>query len=154
NLYIMIYGKSKKDIVYYIFLVVIFITPHLPMPTGILGPIGPVIYFGLSFLFLLNLLSKPIPINLKNNYFKALFFCQIFLLMTDVFRLMVFDPESEFSIIPVRIVNTGIFIMASYYFMDYSDEKGYYLFNKKLMNAFVWSVFVVTIIFYLQAFGL
>lgn len=150
----MIYGKSKKDIVYYFFLAVIFITPHLPMPTSILGPVGPAIYFGLTLLFILNLLSKPIPISLKNYYFKALFFCQIFLLMTDVFRLMIFDPESEFSIIPVRIVNTGIFIMASYYFIDYSSENGHYVFNKKLLNAFVWSVFVVTIVFYLQAFGL
>lgn len=150
----MIYEENRKNLLYYIFVVILFITPHLPMPTGVLGPIGPSLYLLLFGLFILNILKNPVTINLSNNYFKFLFLCQIILLLTDVIRILIFSPYKELNTALVRVVNLGVYVVCSYYFINYDQIKNYFVINEKLLRVFAYSVLCVSVVFYLQAFGI
>lgn len=148
-----VYKASDKSALYYFFGTVLFITPHLPMPTGLLGPIGPALYLSLFLFFIFYQFTKPVSFSFSNNFFSLLFICQIILLATDILRIGIFVPAREYPTALVRVVNLGVFIVCSYFFVNYDKSQGIYIINPKLFKLFIYSVMGVTLVFYLQSFG-
>lgn len=142
-----------KGIMHYLFIVVIMVTPNLPMPRSAYGPVGPALYLFITF-FYLFLNRGIIQRNYRNPYFKYSLILTVLLLLSDLLKVVLFDPIVELRFFGVRLVNLGIFFMYGQFFVQKElDEEGNYTINKTYFKYYLLSILVISLILYGQALG-
>jgi len=142
---------ENKGVVFMFFTMVLFLTPHIPMPTSALGPIGPIAYLGLFIAFLFFIKNKSF-LQPKNNYFKYFIFLSGILLLSDILLFILYD-KSGYKTIMVRVVNIAIFILTIAYMVDQDDKKQYFRISPFFNRVYIYSVLFLSLVLYGQAFG-
>lgn len=121
------------------------------MPTGRLGPIGPLLYVTLLLGFLL--FNKWKKSHYRNQYVAVILILTFILLLSDILKLILFDFQSEINFIIIRILNFCIFFIYLYYLVDFDSNSNLFVVNKYFLKIYFWSVIVIAIVLFGQAFG-
>lgn len=144
--------RIKKDILFYLFTFIFFITPNLPMPTSRLGPIGPALYILILVVFF-ALKSKVKSVVYYNTYFKIMLVLTLFLLISDFLKVLLFDFKYELNFILVRILNFGIFFLYGQMLVEEDTQNSNYVISPYYFKVYIYSIIFISIILYGQAFG-
>jgi len=146
--------NNNKGLVYFLFILVFFLTPNFPMPTSEYGPIAPLIYFGIFIVLFLSIIAKPLPKVFKNKYFTYLMFFQVVLLISDILKAIFFDFETEVKFIPIRVINMGVLFIYLVYGITFNRNSNLFEINQPFLKVYFYSVIFISIILYGQAFGI
>ncbi len=145
--------KVISNIWHKLFLLVFFITPFLPMPTGAYGPIAPVLYLFLFFLLMfVFVLGKKIPRYLTNDYFTIVLALHLLLLFLDIMQIIVFGSQ-EINYAVNRVISIALFVCFTVSILDRSYiENSTVLPSRTLILILQWSLGIYALLLVLQAF--
>lgn len=123
------------------------------MPATPPFPFGPAMYL-IVFLSLIFFIRERLPETIMNNYFRVLIVLQFCLLLSDIFRIVLFGIDDEMFYIPIRIVNAGIIILFTYFFVEKNEPGGLYNINPFFLNVYLLTVFIASLLLYGQAMNI
>ena len=135
-----------------LFVFVLFITPNLPMPSGVLGPIGPITYILITAAFFV-FTKKYNPAITKNNYFRIYFFLSFLIILSDLLNLILYSFQTEIKFLMIRVLNFFIFLVFAQMMIIKNKSSGLYEIHPFLLKVFIWSIYFIAFILFGQAFG-
>ncbi len=144
--------QFQSTIVFLFFVFVLFITPNIPMPSGALGPIGPITYILLTVIFFV-FTKKYNPDLSRNNYFKIYLFLSVLIILSDLLNLLLYNFSTEIKFLMIRVLNFFIFMVFSQMMIIKNNNSGLYELHPFLLKVFIWSIYFLGIILFGQAFG-
>lgn len=140
-------------ILFNIILFALFLTPHIPMPTGALGPLGPGMYLGLFLLVIVFILGfDKIPYSFQNKYFLLHLILALILIWWDFFNMFRGSFMKELNFILIRITNLGVFTIFSFSILESNKNNSFFLPKKAILKTYYFSIVALSLLLYLQAF--
>ncbi len=135
------------------FVFVLFITPNIPMPSGALGPIGPITYILLTGMFFV-FTKKYNPEITRSRYFRYYLFLSFIIILSDLLNLMLYNFSTEIKFLMIRVLNFFIVLVFAQMMIVQNMKSGLYEIHPFLLKVFVWSIYFIAIILFGQALGI